>query len=217
MEAFIHAGVENNAQIILKWIDAEVLEKSQSLDSFFEDVQGILVPYGFGSRGIEGKLAAVRYAREKRIPFFGICLGLQCAVIEFARNVCGLENANSAEFDENSPDPVIHIMAAQKDVTEKGGTMRLGSYPCMIRPNTLAREIYGVENIGERHRHRFEVNNKYRDLLEAHGMVMSGLSPDGNLVEIIEITDHPFFIAGQFHPELKSRIVRPHPILLLLQ
>ncbi len=214
MEAFIHAGVENNAQIILKWIDAEVLEKSQSLDSFFEDVQGILVPYGFGSRGIEGKLAAVRYAREKRIPFFGICLGLQCAVIEFARNVCGLENANSAEFDENSPDPVIHIMAAQKDVTEKGGTMRLGSYPCMIRPNTLAREIYGVENIGERHRHRFEVNNKYRDLLEAHGMVMSGLSPDGNLVEIIEITDHPFFIAGQFHPELKSRIVRPHPIFV---
>ena len=214
LEAFIHAGVENDARVIVEWIDSEALEKSPSLDPFFEDVQGILVPYGFGHRGIEGKIAAVRYAREKRIPFFGICLGLQCAVIEFARNVCGLKNANSAEFDENSPDPVIHIMASQKDVTEKGGTMRLGSYPCVTRPNTLARKVYGVENITERHRHRYEVNNKYRDLLESHGMVMSGLSPDGNLVEMIEITDHPFFIAGQFHPELKSRVVRPHPIFV---
>lgn len=214
LEAFIHAGVANDARVNIKWIDAEDLEGSNNLDAFFKDVRGILVPYGFGNRGIEGKLRAVQYAREKQIPFFGICLGLQCAVIEFARNVCGLKDANSAEFVENAKHPVIHIMASQKGVQDKGGTMRLGSYPCVLKPDTLARKIYGVPEIAERHRHRYEVNNEYREMLESKGMVLSGLSPDGTLVEMVELRDHPFFIAGQFHPELKSRIMRPHPLFV---
>ncbi len=214
LEAFIHAGVANDARVNIQWVDAEDVERSDNLDAFFQGVRGILVPYGFGHRGIEGKLRAVRYAREKQIPFFGICLGLQCAVIEFARNVCGLKEANSAEFVEKAKHPVIHIMASQKGIQDKGGTMRLGSYPCVLKPDTLARKIYGVAEISERHRHRYEVNNDYRELLESRGMILSGLSPDGTLVEMIELRDHPFFIAGQFHPELKSRIMRPHPLFV---
>jgi CTP synthase len=211
VEAFIHAGVANNAGVKLRWVDSEDIE-SDGAEKYLSGVQGILVPYGFGHRGIEGKLAAIRLAREKKIPFFGICLGMQCAVIEFSRNVCGIKNANSSEFDPNSPDPVIDIMEAQKAIQQKGGTMRLGTYPCVTVKNTQARRIYESEIIIERHRHRYEVNNDYRRILQEHGMILSGLSPDGNLVEMIELSDHPFFIACQFHPELKSRIIRPHPI-----
>ena len=213
VEAFIHAGVVNDAAVELKWINSEEVTE-ETLNDYFSDVQGILVPYGFDTRGVEGKMLAVRYARENKIPFFGICLGLQCAVIEFARNVCGIPTANSAEFDKDTPDPVIHIMESQLSVRQKGGTMRLGSYPCVTKEDTLARRIYGAEIIIERHRHRYEVNNDYRRTLEEHGMVLSGLSPDGTLVEIIELKDHPFFIGCQFHPELKSRIMQPHPIFV---
>ena len=184
------------------------------LPMILKGVHGILIPYGFDYRGVEGKLHAIRYAREQKVPFFGICLGLQCAVIEFARNVCGIKGANSAEFSAKASDPVIHIMESQRSVTEKGGTMRLGTYPCVTSADTLARKIYKSEIIIERHRHRYEVNNKYREILEANGMVLSGLSPDGTLVEIIELRDHPFFIGCQFHPELKSRVMRPHPIFV---
>jgi len=211
VEAFIHAGVANNAGVKLRWVDSEDIE-SDGPEKYLSGVQGILVPYGFGHRGIEGKLAAIRLAREKKVPFFGICLGMQCAVIEFSRNVCGIKNANSSEFDPNSPDPVIDIMEAQKAIQQKGGTMRLGTYPCVTVKNTHARRIYESEIIIERHRHRYEVNNDYRRILQEHGMILSGLSPDGNLVEMIELSNHPFFIACQFHPELKSRIIRPHPI-----
>lgn len=211
VEAFIHAGVASNAGVKLRWVDSEDIE-SDGAEKYLSGVQGILVPYGFGHRGIEGKLAAIRLAREKKIPFFGICLGMQCAVIEFSRNVCGIKNANSSEFDPNSPYPVIDIMEAQKAIQQKGGTMRLGTYPCVTVKNTHARRIYESEIIIERHRHRYEVNNDYRRILQEHGMILSGLSPDGNLVEMIELGDHPFFIACQFHPELKSRIIRPHPI-----
>ena len=211
MEAFVHAGVENDARVELKWVDSEELEKRQP-DEFFSGVSGILIPGGFGLRGIEGKVRAVRYAREKKIPFFGICLGMQVAVIEFARNVCKLERANSREFDENTPHPVIDIMETQKTVDKMGGTMRLGSYPCVIKPGTLAEKIYGQPEIQERHRHRYELNNHYRPLLQEHGMVMSGIYPRDDLVEIIELPDHPWFVGVQFHPELKSRVTRAHPL-----
>lgn len=212
-ESFVHAGVVNNAKVELKWISSEEVE-AEGAEHFFEDCSGILIPGGFGERGIEGKLLAVRYAREKSIPFFGICLGMQCAVIEFARHVCGLKNANSCEFYPESPHPVIHIMESQKSVKEKGGTMRLGAYPCVIKENTLTYEAYQNTLISERHRHRYEVNNDYRRSLQEHGMVLSGLSPDGNLVEIIELTDHPYFLGCQFHPELKSRIMNAHPLFV---
>ncbi len=212
LEAFVHAGVANDARVEIVWVNSEELEEGNNPEKYFENVKGILVPYGFGDRGTEGKLQAVRYARENRIPFFGICLGLQCAVVEFARNACGIANANSSEFDADTPDPVIHIMESQRTVKNKGGTMRLGTYPCVTTENSLTQKIYDAEIIIERHRHRYEVNNGYRQVLEEHGMVLSGLSPDGNLVETIELKDHPFFVACQFHPELKSRIMRPHPI-----
>ncbi|RMI20983.1 MAG: CTP synthase [Calditrichaeota bacterium] len=214
LEALVHAGVANDARVEVEWVDSEAVKNQADAARFFKDVSGILVPYGFDSRGIEGKLQAVQYAREQKIPFFGICLGLQCAVIEFARNVCGIKEADSAEFNPDTPHPVIHIMESQKDVETKGGTMRLGTYPCVTRENTLIRRIYGAEIIIERHRHRYEVNNDYRRILEEHGMVLSGLSPDGTLVETIELKDHPFFVGCQFHPELKSRIMRPHPIFV---
>lgn len=213
IEAFVHAGVANDAGVRLRWVDSEEIER-QGVEPFLAGVSGILVPYGFGHRGIEGKLAAIRYARENKIPFFGICLGMQCAVIEFARNVCGLKHANSSEFDPDTPDPVIHIMESQKTVQQKGGTMRLGTYPCVTVKNTLAQKIYQSEIIIERHRHRYELNNDYRRIFQEHGMILSGLSPDGNLVEMIELGDHPFFVGCQFHPELKSRVMRPHPIFV---
>ena len=211
IEAFTHAGVENKVKVIIRWVESEDLE-TKDQHEIFKDVSGILVPGGFGHRGIEGKLNAVRYARENKIPFFGICLGLQCAVIEFARNVCDLQNANSAEFKKNTKFPVIDIMDDQKSIKDKGGTMRLGAYPCVLRPNSKAYHAYEKIVISERHRHRFEVNNEYRGILEKKGMILSGLSPDERLVEIVEIADHPWFVGVQFHPELKSRAIRAHPL-----
>ncbi len=214
VESFVHAGVANNARVEITWVNAEDVEEAGDAAPFFQDVHGILVPGGFGERGIEGKLMAIRYARENQIPFFGICLGMQCAVIEFARNVCGLREANSREFDPDTPYPVIDIMEDQKDVKQKGGTMRLGAYPCVIKEGTLAHRAYGETFIMERHRHRYEVNNEYRRLLQEHGMVFSGVSPDGQLVEMMELPNHPHFIGCQFHPELKSRIMKPHPLFV---
>ncbi len=214
VESFVHAGVANDARVEIKWVNAEEVEEKGDPAPFFKDVQGILVPGGFGERGIEGKLMTIRYARENQIPFFGICLGMQCAVIEFARNVCGLREANSREFDPNTPHPVIDIMEEQKEVKQKGGTMRLGAYPCIIKEGTLAHRAYGETFIMERHRHRYEVNNEYRRLLQEQGMVFSGISPDGQLVEIMELPNHPHFIGCQFHPELKSRLMRPHPLFV---
>ena len=210
-EAFVHAGVANNSRVELKWIDAEDLEK-KGHGKFLKDVAGLLIPGGFGNRGIEGKINAVRYARENKLPFFGICLGLHCAVIEFARNVCGLKDANSYEFNPSTNSPVIDLMEEQKRMKSKGGTMRLGASTCMLKKDTLCYRIYGSEIITERHRHRYEVNNLFRDLLEQHGMVLSGINPDLDLVEMIELPAHPWFVAGQFHPELKSRVLNVHPL-----
>lgn len=213
VESFVHAGVVNNAKVKLKWVDSENVKPGNQAE-IFADVNGILIPGGFGERGIEGKLAAIQYARESGLPFFGICLGLQCAIIEFARNVCGLNDANSSEFDPNSPHQVIHIMESQKSVKDMGGTMRLGTYPCVIEENTLAYQAYEETLISERHRHRYEVNNDYRTILLEHGIVFSGVSPDGSLIEMIELRDHPYFLGCQFHPELKSRIMRAHPLFV---
>jgi CTP synthase len=210
-EALAHGGIANECKTDPRFIDSEKIEQD-GLPDDLDQVDAILVPMGFGPRGAEGKIEAVRFARENKIPFFGICFGMQMAVIEYARHVAGLEGANSVEVDERSPHPVIHLMEDQHRVTEKGGTMRLGSYPCVLGSKTRAAEIYGCEKIDERHRHRFEVNNRYRDQLEAAGLVLSGLSPDGNLVELVEIPDHPWFMACQFHPEFKSRPNRCHPL-----
>jgi CTP synthase len=192
-------------------VDAEDVEKLGAEEAL-RGVAGILVPGGFGERGIAGKVEAIRYAREHEIPFLGICLGLQCAVIEFARDVCGIKDALSSEFSPNCANPVIDLMEGQTHGGKKGGTMRLGAYPCRIKPGTLAAELYGTVDVSERHRHRWEVNNEYREILERNGLTFSGTSPDGSLVEIVEIADHPYFIASQFHPELKSRPHRPHPL-----
>ncbi|MBC7339719.1 MAG: CTP synthase [Firmicutes bacterium] len=210
-EALCHAGIAHDASVDIRWVDSEQLEH-ESATAVLGDVHGILVPGGFGSRGIEGKIRAARYAREFRIPYFGLCLGLQCAVVEFARDVLGLEGAHSTEFDPDTPHPVIDLMPEQKKVVAKGGTMRLGSYPCRLAPASLAREAYGAEVVEERHRHRFELNNRYRDALSAAGLRPSGVWPDGDLVEIMELDGHPWFVGTQFHPEFKSRPNRPHPL-----
>lgn len=209
--AFIHAGMENDVKVNLRWVNTELIE-DDGTDKHLNGIDGILVPGGFGERGIEGKLAAIRLAREKSIPFFGICLGLQCATIEFARNVLGKSGANSTEFDENTTNPVIHLMETQRSVKDMGGTMRLGSYPADLKKETKAFEAYREEHIDERHRHRWEFNNKYREIFEQNGMNMSGLSPDGELVEMIELNNHPWFVGCQFHPELKSRVEKAHPL-----
>lgn len=210
-EAFVHAGAENGVKVSADFISAEEIE-DKGADSILKNYDGLLIPGGFGERGIEGKISAIKYARENKIPFFGICLGLQCAVIEYARNVCGLKKANSAEFTKNNSFNVIHIMPEQIKVKIKGGSMRLGAYPCILKKKTLAYDAYRKPKISERHRHRYEVNNKFRDQLESKGMVFSGLSPDGQLVEMIEISDHPWFVGCQFHPELKSRATNAHPL-----
>jgi CTP synthase len=210
-EALIHGGIANDVKVVPEWLSSEDFEQGEGVE-MLKSYDGLLIPGGFGPRGVEGMLEAIRWAREHELPFFGICLGLQCAVIEFARNVCGLEESHSSEFAEDSEDPVICLLDSQLQVTTKGGTMRLGAYPCHLAEGSRAREIYGAEVISERHRHRFEVNNHYRDTLVEHGLAISGTSPDGGLVEIVEITEHPWFIAGQFHPELKSRPTRPHPL-----
>lgn len=213
VESLKHAGFQYNTEVDIKWIDAEDIEK-EGPERLLQDVNGILVPGGFGERGIEGKIATTGYARKNKIPLLGICLGMQCAVIEFARNVCGLNGANSSEFAPDTPHPVVHLMSEQENVANKGGTMRLGVYPCKLVPGTVAQAAYGQDEIGERHRHRYEINNAYREALEAKGLKISGLSPDKTLVEMIELTDHPWFVACQFHPELKSRPNRPHPLFL---
>ena len=213
-EAFIHAGAENDARVEVVWINSEELEGKKNIDSYFKGIDGVLIAPGFGSRGVEGKIRAIEYVRKKKIPFFGICLGLQCAVIEYARNVCGVKQANSSEFKPEGKASVIDLMPDQRGIETKGATMRLGSYPCILKRGSLANKIYRDQFITERHRHRFEVNNDYREMLSDKGMVMSGISPDGNLVEIIELDKsmHPFFIGVQFHPELKSRATKAHPI-----
>ncbi|HWH75840.1 MAG TPA: CTP synthase, partial [Candidatus Binatus sp.] len=210
-EALVHGGIANEVRVEIDCIEAERIEQ-EAADLVLKNVDGILIPGGFGDRGSEGKIAAIRYARENRIPFFGICLGMQMAVAEFARNVCGLERANSTEFDLQTAHPVIHLMEEQKSIDAKGGTMRLGTYPCVLQNETLAAKLYGRENISERHRHRYEFNNSYRAEFGVKGMVLSGLSPDGNLVEIIELKDHPWFLGCQFHPEFKSRPMESHPL-----
>lgn len=210
IESFIHAGAENDVIAEVRWVRAEDIEHAGA-ERYLSDVAGLLVPGGFGERGVEGKIEAIRYVREHNIPFLGICLGLQCAVIEFARNVCGLKGANSSEF-KKSKNNVIDLMMDQKGVKNLGGTMRLGAYPCIVAKGTKAYKAYRKNLISERHRHRFEVNNKFRKRLAEGGMVFSGVSPDNTLVEIIELSDHPWFVAGQFHPELKSRAINPHPL-----
>ena len=210
-EALFAGGVHNNTRVNLKFIDSEMIEK-HGIRAEFSDVDGILVPGGFGSRGIEGKIAAVQYARENLIPYFGICLGMQMAVVEFARHVCGMEGANSTEFDSRSPYPVIDLMDEQRSITDKGGTMRLGAYECVIPSDSICYKIYGKEVISERHRHRYEFNSKYREMLEEKGLKAGGLSPDGKLVELVEYADHPWFVGCQFHPEFKSRPMDPHPL-----
>ena len=215
IESIKHAVFENNVETEIELIDCETITKDtvqEKLDRF----DGIIVPGGFGNRGIEGKITTIKYARENKIPFLGICLGMQMAVVEYARDILGLKDANSAEFDEKSKNQVIHIMEEQKGIDKKGGTMRLGAYPCIIKEGTLAQEVYGKTEISERHRHRFEYNNDYKERLEKAGLICSGTSPDGKLVEIVELSqkEHPYFIAGQFHPELKSRPNKPAPLFV---
>ena len=211
-EALIHGGIGNDAGVRIDWISSDRFTDQEAAGEILRDYDGLLIPGGFGIRGIEGMIQAIRWAREHELPFFGICLGLQMAVVEFARTMCHLPNANSTEFDAESDAPVIHMMAAQRDVVNLGGTMRLGAYTARLRPNSKAAQAYGTQEISERHRHRFEVNNAYRDVLAEFGLRLSGQSPDGGLVEMIELPDHPWFIGCQFHPELKSRPNRPHPL-----
>ncbi len=208
-EALVHGGIPNKTRVELRYIDAE---DTKNLETNLSGLDGILVPGGFGQRGTEGKILASKYAREKRIPFFGICLGLQMAVVDFSRHVLKLEGANSIEFDENTKHPVIHLMDSQKDVVDKGASMRLGAYPCSLEASSLAQKQYQSTEISERHRHRYEVNNRYRAQLTEAGMNCSGTSPDGSLVEIVEIPDHPWYLACQFHPEFKSKPFKPHPL-----
>jgi CTP synthase len=210
-EALIHGGIANDVGVEIDWLSSEGFEAADARERL-ASYHGLLIPGGFGSRGIEGMLEAIRWAREEGRPFFGICLGLQCAVIEFARNVCGLDESHSLEFAVESPDHVICLMDSQRNVTDKGGTMRLGAYPAELAPGSRVEAIYGAGVISERHRHRYEVNNRYRERLEEGGLRFSGVSPDGKLVEMIELPDHPWFIGCQFHPELKSRPLRPHPL-----
>ena len=210
-EALVHGGIANNSSVSLIYIDSEDVEKN-SPKALLKNIDAVLVPGGFGSRGIEGKILAIQYAREKKIPFFGICLGMQVAAIEIARNLCGLKDANSSEFNPDTSNRVIDMMLEQRGVTSKGGTMRLGAYPCVLKKNTLAFRAYGKLDISERHRHRYEVNNDYRDAMEKAGVIFSGLSPDGSLVEIMEYKNHPWFLGCQFHPEFKSRPMQPHPL-----
>ena len=211
-EALTHGGIGNHCKVELAYVDSEQIEAEGELPETILTADGVLVPGGFGQRGTEGKIRSIRYAREHRVPYFGICLGMQLAVAEFARGVCGLEGAGSTEFDERCSHPVIDLMAEQVGVTRKGGTMRLGAYPCRLLEGTRAFKAYGSKEISERHRHRYEVNNAYRDVLQERGLVLSGLSPDGNLVEMVELSDHPWFVGCQFHPEFKSRPMAPHPL-----
>ncbi len=213
VESIKHAAYKNAAKAEIKFIDCETIT-SKNVKEKLKDINGIIVPGGFGGRGIEGKIQTIKYARENNIPFLGICLGMQMAVVEFARDVLDIKDANSLEFDEKTKNPVIHIMESQKNITKKGGTMRLGAYPCKLKKSSLASKLYKTEEISERHRHRYEFNNEYKTAMEEKGMNFSGTSPDGSLVEIIELKNHPYFIASQFHPELKSRPDKPQPLFV---
>lgn len=211
-EAFVHAGVENNTTVEVVWVNTEKIKSDKDAAKTFNGIDGILIPGGFGSRGAEGKILASKFARENNVPFLGICLGLQCVIIDFARHVCGIKDANSTEFDSKSPNPVINLMESQKAIKVKGGTMRLGSYDCDILPNTKASKVYKKKTISERHRHRWEVNNKFVKKMELNGLVFSGMNKDLGVVEIVELADHPWFVGCQFHPELKSRVDKAHPL-----
>jgi len=211
-EALIHGGIANDVGVDLAWTSSDLFTSSERAREILSNYHGLLVPGGFGVRGVEGMVEAIRAARELSIPFFGICLGMQVAIIEFARNVLGLDDSHSSEFAPECSDPVISLMDSQRDVTDMGGTMRLGTYPCCLQRGSKAAEVYGQPEVSERHRHRYEVSNRYRDTLMEHGMRLSGLSPDGSLVEMVELPDHPYFIGCQFHPELQSRPLRPHPL-----
>lgn len=212
-EALKHAALANDVEVDISWVHSADLEKDKGWD-VVKDADAVLVPGGFGSRGIEGKVLAARYARENKVPYLGLCLGMQVMCIDFARNVLDLEEANSSEFDRSTDHPVIDLMIDQRSITDMGGTMRLGLYPCLLQQGTKAATAYGIPNVDERHRHRFEFNNSYRADFEKHGMVFSGLSPDGRLVEIVEIADHPYMVASQFHPEFLSRPMKPHPLFV---
>ncbi|WP_221392334.1 CTP synthase [Dyadobacter sp. NIV53] len=213
VESFIHAGAANECKVNIEWIHSESLTEENVFEKL-ENLDGVLVAPGFGERGIDGKISAIQYVRENNIPFFGICLGMQMAVIEYARNVIGWENAHSVEMDGTTDHPVIHLMEDQKDVSNKGGTMRLGAYPCRIKKDSLANRIYGKVNIRERHRHRYEFNNKYLKDFEEKGLLATGINPDNNLVEMVELPGHPFYVGVQFHPELKSTVMSPHPLFV---
>ena len=210
LEAFVHAGVDNSVKVDVKWVDTEELAGNEK--EMLGHVDGILIPPGFGKRGVEGKILAAKYARIKKIPFLGICLGMQCSVIEFSRNVCGIKDADSSEFDSNTKSPIIDFMESQRKIKKKGGTMRLGAYPCTLKSGTKAAKAYGKKEISERHRHRYEFNNKYKSKLQKHGMIFSGINKRDNLAEIIELKNHPWFVGTQFHPELKSRVFDTHPL-----
>ncbi len=210
-ESLRHAGIAYKTEVDIRWIDAEELTPD-NVDEYLHDLEGIIVPGGFGPRGTEGKILAIEYARKSGIPYLGLCLGMQMAIVEFARNVCGLKDAASIELDPDTPDPVIHILPDKEGIEDIGGTLRLGAYPCTLVEGTKAYELYGKKEISERHRHRYEVNNDYRQILTEKGMVLSGLSPDGHIVEMIELKDHPYFVATQAHPEFKSRPDEPHPL-----
>jgi len=212
-EALVHGGLENDVRVDLEYIDSESILAKGTVESL-GGLDAILVPGGFGDRGTEGKIEAIRYARECKIPFFGICLGMQLAVVEYARNICGMHGANSVEFAPDAPYTVVELMPDQRGVLDKGGTMRLGAYPCVLEKGTIAAQAYNALQVSERHRHRFEVSNKYRDKLAEQGLVLSGLSPDKRLVEMIELRDHPYFVGCQFHPEFKSRPQTPHPLFV---
>lgn len=211
VEALKHGAVANNAEVEIKWVDSELIS-DYNVESFLSDVDGIIVPGGFGDRGIEGMICAIRYGREHKIPYLGLCLGMQLTIVEYARNVLGLSHAHSNEFDPDTEDPVIHIMPDKENIKDLGGTLRLGSYPCILDKNSKALTLYGTEMIEERHRHRYEVNNQYREVLQENGMLLSGFSPDQRIVEMIELPDHPWFIGTQAHPEFKSRPNKPHPL-----
>jgi len=211
VESLKHAGYKHNAKVKIDWIQSEDITE-ENVHEYLKDADGILVPGGFGDRGVEGKITTIKYARENKVPFFGICLGMQLAAVEFARNVCGLTGAHSSELDPNTPYPIINLLPDQENVVEMGGTLRLGSYPCTLTEGSQAHKEYGEINITERHRHRYEFNNFYRERLTNKGLVLSGVSPDGRLVEIVELPEHPWFVAGQFHPEFKSRPEKAHPL-----
>ena len=213
IESLYHAGFANNIKVKVELVDSEKITK-ENVQEELKGFDGIVVPGGFGDRGIQGMIETIKYVRENKIPFLGICLGMQMTVVEYARNVLGIQDADSEEFNQETENQVIHIMEEQKQINKKGGTMRLGAYPCIVKKGTLAEKVYGKAEIVERHRHRFEYNNEYREELEKAGLKISGISPDGLLVEMVEIENHPYFIAGQFHPELKSRPNRPAPLFV---